>query len=175
MLDNALDPDFDQGDAAIRKMFHQLQYYLDAVVEYFLHGEGTHDELMGLYGLLIQQRDYCQRMIHVKWFGGDASYEYHTMVFAIEKIAGTLRDASKFSFSAAVKKSLGKDFAIHQKLVNQLIEAFFAKDTKRILLLNEMASRARKNVTSNLRKPAILGSLVDYIFSMSSRMVGVLV
>ena len=86
IIKNAFKEDFEGINPIMGKMFITTAFFLKQIWSY-LNGEKIkEEELMSVRNSIIKLRDYAQRMINVQQFEKEKNYEYHLLVFTLEKI-----------------------------------------------------------------------------------------
>jgi phosphate uptake regulator len=159
IIKNIMNNDFEGVSAIIKKLFITVSYYQKEIIKYLKHG-GSEAELKQLKKSIIKLRDYAQRSIHLTNFEGDRVFEYNTLIFVIEKLAG--------NFADCMKKKIKLDKYV--ELFSEIQSNLFKKDLKAAIKLTNKLSKLRKE---KIHSPEAV--ILDNLFSASSRVVGILI
>ncbi|GIU68886.1 MAG: hypothetical protein KatS3mg002_0122 [Candidatus Woesearchaeota archaeon] len=170
IIKNILSKDYEDTGAVINKLFNTTTYFCQLSLDILQKKSKEQKEQAELKKSILKQRDYAQRAIALKRYEGDKSYEYYTIVFLLEKICGN------FNYTIESQKTIKKETATFlQGLINDLNELKKSLTTKNLELainMNEQLSQKRKQSSKHGDNTAVI---TDNIFSLSSRIVGVLV
>lgn len=101
----------------------------------------------------IKLRDYAQRLINNNKYGEDASYEYNSIIFILEKLC------SQFSKN---------DSTPFVDIFDALSITYRKKDLSNAINVNSMCSKLR--LENGHKKDAVI---YEWLFALSSRLVGV--
>ncbi len=158
-------------NAIINKMFISTTFFLKQTADY-LSGEKIKDgELSNLRDSIIKLRDYSQRMINVQQFEKEKSYEYHMLVFTLEKIASNSN--TLIPLKKKMKPSSIKEL---EEVINYLAElqkAFLKKDSTFAIALNDKIYNFKKKKDQETLIP-IFAVMGENLFTLSSRIVAIL-
>lgn len=170
-IKNAFKDDFEEINTIISKMFITTTFFLKQVSSYLDGEKIKEEELINLRNSIIKLRDYAQRMINVQQFEKEKSYEYHLLIFTLEKIAS---NGNNFiSLRKKIKPITIKEL---EEIIDYLVElqkAFLKKDNAFAIALNDKIYHFKKKNDLNASIPlfAIMG---ENLFTLSSRIVAIL-
>ncbi len=171
IIKNAFKDNFEEVNAIINKMFISTTFFLKQTADY-LSGEKIKDgELSNLRDSIIKLRDYSQRMINVQQFEKEKSYEYHMLVFTLEKIASNSN--TLIPLKKKMKPSSIKEL---EEVINYLAElqkAFLKKDSTFAIALNDKIYNFKKKKDQETLIP-IFAVMGENLFTLSSRIVAIL-
>ena len=165
IIENVMKDQFESVDSIIHKFFITIKYLQSRV----LSGEKNNDEITQLKKSVLKLRDYAQRMIHLNNYGGDKSYEFHSLILLSEKLSGSFIDFYQFG---KTKDNSSIKF-IHQYF-SELITILAKKDLNQAIKLNDNISKLRQQMIKK-SEDKITFNIVEYLFGVSSRVVGVLI
>ncbi len=170
-IKNAFKDNFEEINMAINKMFVTTTFFLKQISNY-LNGEKIKEELADLRNSIIKQRDYCQRMINVQQFEKEKSYEYHLLIFTLEKIASNGNNL--ISQKKKIKPIMVKELEEIIEYLVELQKAFLKKDSTFAIALNDKIYnyKKKKDIDSSIPIFAVLG---ENLFTLSSRTVAILI
>ncbi len=172
IIKNAFKDDFEEINTIISKMFITTTFFLKQSADYLSGAKIKEDELSNLRNSIIKLRDYCQRMINVQQFEKEKSYEYHLLVFTLEKIASN--SSNLLTFKKKIQSSSIKEL---EEVINYLVElqkAFLKHDSTFAIALNDKIYHFKKKNDHNSSIPlfAVMG---ENLFTLSSRIVAILI
>ncbi len=174
MIKIAIDDTFEETSSIISKLFTTASYFISQVIEYLSSNAGQEPDLAEMMKSIMKLRDYCQRMIQKTTFEGDKSYEYHILVFLVEKIAGNFKDIISAKDSMKRSDGLIGKLTEKKKTFDSLHAALAKKDLEAAVALNKTLSAERKEICKAKESP-IIAVITENLFSISSRVVGLLV
>jgi len=156
VIKNTISGEFENAASLINKLFFTAKTIAVMALE-----KKPSSQVEELKRSAIKLRDYCQRQIHLTTYKGDMSYEYHTLVFLLEKTA------AEFFRYYTLKKNADPSLV---DLFQEIHSAYLKKDI-------QVAIRLSKKI-DNLRNKALLESdamklvILNRLFSLASRLVG---
>jgi antitoxin component of MazEF toxin-antitoxin module len=153
IIQNTATEKFEDIDKIINKLFTIIKYMFTKVNE--------KDELLELRKSTLKLGNYCQRLVFTTNFGKDKTYEYSSLILMLKKISGSLTFLIKNN-----KEVL--------ELFNELNNAYLKKDLSLATKTFEEIFEKRKKIFKKDNE-AVLGSLLENMYSLSSRIVSVLV
>lgn len=176
IIENFVDERLEPPERILRRLFHRVGYFLQAVIN-------ASPDVETLRRSIFQLRDYAQRTIFVTNYGGERRYEWYVLVFLVEKVAGNYYDAF-------VAKNLPQDvLEEHAETYQQLIEALYKKDIGTATAFANKLSRERKALYRESKERRgkgggrkegrgtvhpLRGVLNENLFSMASRIAGLI-
>jgi len=171
IIKNAFKDDFEEINTIISKMFITTTFFLKQTADYLNGAKIKEEELSNLRNSIIKLRDYSQRMINVQQFEKEKSYEYHLLVFTLEKIVSN--GSNLLTFKKKIQSSSIKEL---EEVINYLVElqkAFLKRDSTFAITLNDKIYHFKKKNTLHSSIPlfAIMG---ENLFTLSSRIVAIL-
>jgi len=175
VIENIMSEEFEEVPSIINKFFVTIKYFNSAVIE-FLESGGNKDELIELINSIMKLRDYAQRMIIVSDYEGDRCYEWYTLIFVVEKIAGNFGKFVKMRKSIKKKeiKKITAKLQEAQKLFNDIHSALIKKDIDAALKLNNKILKVKYDTYFDMEHYPVLGALKGNLYSFISKVVGVL-
>jgi phosphate uptake regulator len=165
IITNVMREDIEDVPSIINKLFITVKFMQKEVISY-INNKSPFPEIDALKESSLKLRDYCQRKIHVTRFGGDRAYEYNTMVVFLEKYAGNLSQLALLN-----KKILKDDIA---EFLPLLYTALMKKNLEKAITLNQQLGKIKNNIYQDSKQPALVGALVSNLFTLSSRIISVL-
>jgi phosphate uptake regulator len=170
VIKNMLEDDPENVPALLNKFFITTKFFQKEVVEHLTENNKKESELKELKKSIMKLRDYCQRSINIASYGGDKSYEYNTLIFLVEKIAGNFSDCLLSNNKKELVSSLNKYIELFENIHSNLNKKNLAGA---ITLTNKLTLMRKKQL--NLNQPALLAVILDQLFSASSRVIGILI
>lgn len=165
VIENVMKDQFEHVESILNKLFVTTKYLQSKVIS----GEKNDAEIIQLKMSILKLRDYAQRMIHLNNYGGDKSYEFHSLVLLTEKFSSGF---VKLYNSGKIKDKSSIEIIIKQ--FSELITIFNKKDIQKAIKLNDYISKLKhKNLTRKVDGPIFI--ITEYLFGISSRIVGILV
>ncbi len=171
IIKNALKDNFEEINAIINKMFITTTFFLQQIADYLSGAKIKEEELTNLRNSIIKLRDYSQRMINVQQFEKEKSYEYHMLVFTLEKIASNGNNL--ISLKKKIKPSSIKELDEVINYLAELQKAFLKKDSAFAIALNENIYNFKKKKDQETLIP-IFAVMGENLFTLSSRIVAIL-
>ncbi len=163
VIKNIMADNFEDTDAIINKLFITIKFFMQAVIDYIESG-GKDSELIELSKSIIKLRDYSQRMIHITEHGDDRSYEYHTLVFVAEKLAGNFKQLIRNK--PKNKKDCLKELDLVYDYFSTLFEAYLKRKIESVININkELNKKTKENDCV----------MLENLFSISSRLISILI
>lgn len=169
IIKNIMADDFEDVSAILNKLLITIKFFISAVIEYLESSNKDKSELSELMKSIMKSRDYCQRMIHLTTYAGDKCYEYNTLVFIAEKIAGNFNDLLHLKLK---KRNLIVELKKRYDLFSKLYTALMKKNINMAIKLNDNLSKLKINLKGEI---PIIGVITENLFSLSSRIIGILI
>ena len=172
IIKNILEVDTATLASVLQKFFTSITVLQEEVLEHMKEKKGA-KEAEDLRISILKLRDYCQLIINKTAFQNDKCYEYYTLVFLAEKIAGCYVDMgrTKKAWSNHENELLRKktdDFAALQS-------ALFANKLEEAMRINTMLSDVRKKELKSVPVPLSMHTISEYLFALSSHVVALLI
>ncbi|MBU0727637.1 AbrB/MazE/SpoVT family DNA-binding domain-containing protein [Patescibacteria group bacterium] len=174
VIENVMADKFERVSSIINKFFLTIKFLNTELINFLLSKESDTSELRELDKSIIKLRDYCQRMIHMTTYNDDRCYDYYNLIFVTEKYAGNLKNFRRLKKTININKVLPQ-LKENQDFFVELYKALMKKDIDKALLLNKKASAIKKRIYSDPKSHPLLGLMATNLFSLSSRIVGVLI
>jgi len=165
VIENVMKDQFEGVDSIINKFFVTIKYLQSKVIS----KEKDNEEVMQLRRSILKLRDYAQRMINLNNYGGDRSYEYHALILLTEKLSGSFIDLYHFN---QIKNS--SNLRMVQQHFSELILVLAKKDLVRAIELNDIVSKFKQKMIQD-KDDKMVFNIVEYLFGISSRIVGILI
>jgi len=175
VIKSMIKTDVDQVSSMLNKFTISIRYLQNSIID-FLQNDGDVEELKEIRKSIMKLRDFCQRSIHLTNYKGDKSYEYNTMVFIMEKIANNnFFDCIqiKDSLKKAERSKLAAELTKHATTFNNLISALSNKNVDAVIKINKQLWLDRTRAVKSKAHP-VIANLLENLFSLSSRIIGVL-
>ena len=152
-IQNTSTEKFEDVDKIINKLF--------TTVKYMFTRTNDKEEILELRKSVLKLGNYCQRLVFTTNFGKDKTYEYSSLILMLKKVSGSLT-------------FLKKDNKEMADLFDKSRDAYLKKD---LALATKNFETIVKKRESHIKKNdcAVLGSLLENMYSLSSRIVSVLV
>jgi phosphate uptake regulator len=179
VIKNIMAEDFEDVPAILNKLFMTIVFFNSSTIQFLedLEKDASDEkELEELSKSIIRLRDYCQRSIHLATYGGDKSYEYNVLVVA-EKFAGNLKTAiamKKHVKSADIKRMTPRMKELAKRFT-ELKSALIKKHAKKAIQLNNRISRMKNEIYLEKDTNKLVCAMAENLFSISSRVVSILV
>ena len=175
ILQNVMKDDFESVDSVINKFFQTIKYLQSVVLDFIVNNNGDVSEIIMLKSSVLKLRDYCQRTIHLNQHGQDRAFEYHALILLAEKYSANFVELVINKNIKFDKNNLDLNHLeeINREYIN-LHQSWLKKDLSTALKLNEKISVLRKNLLTKA-KNNLTAVLADNLFSLSSRMVALLI
>lgn len=179
-IQNTLSIDFEKVSNIIDKLFVTIKYlFLELIktIEAITNNIDINQDNISNYQVSVMKlRDYCQRMIHVNKYEQNKSYEYNTIIFLMDKISNQIILLN----SLLIKE---KSINIENKKMIENIYGYYCsintilnkEDLEEAINLNQKLNDLIHNSINNMGIYHQIVILSEYLFSLSSRIVGVLI
>ena len=163
VLHSIIDPQGEDVYRMINKMWQNVYYFTRET----MHGRITKEESLQLSKSVIKMRDYIQRLIAIHRMDDDKEFEYYVMTMFLEKIIspGKAMEVNKITDRKEILPLI--DY------VENLRVAHNKKDIAQALSIFNKLSDLKNNLYK--KKSPYYGVYIEYLFSLSSRVLGVLV
>ncbi len=153
IIQNTSTEKFEDVDKIINKLFTTIKYMFSKT--------GEKEEILELRKSVLKIGNYCQRLVFTTNFGKDKTYEYSSLILMLKKVSGSLTFLEKSNTET-------------KELFDKINTAYLKKDLSLATKAFEEIFEKRKKLLKK-NNNAILGSLLENMYSLSSRVISVLV
>ena len=177
IIKNVASENIEDVDKIINKIFITTHYQITKAIELF-EGDPSHiEEINELKKAVTKQGNYCRRIIFSTNFGKSKSYEYNTIILLLKKIASILnRFCSSYNKLNPKFKKKTKTYLVKiDGWFLQLQKCYLKSDIKTALKMHELMAAERDKLYVSGDYPPALSVLIEFMFSLSSRIVSVLI
>ena len=172
IVQNTIKENSEDLDKIINKLFITVKYMFSYLLDNFSKNLETDSEILELRNSILKQSNYCQKLIFVNNFGREKTYEYDILVLMLKKISGSLFYLTKNKLPLKKTKNyLKKAFFWFESLHSNLLKKDYHSSLEIYELLNKEKLRLYQEQNDNV----ILGAMVEHMFSLSLRIISILI
>ncbi|MBT4824555.1 hypothetical protein HN695_07560 [Candidatus Woesearchaeota archaeon] len=176
-IKNVASENIEDVEKIINKIFITTHYQITKAIELF-EGDVSHiEEIKELKKAVTKQGNYCRRIIFSTNFGKSKSYEYNIIILLHKKITSILsRFCSSYNKLSPKFKKETKNYLIKiEKWFSQLQKSYLKSDITSALKMHDLMAAERDKLYISSDYPPALSALMEFMFSLSSRIISVLI